>query len=243
MTNRPQTLYGISDSPVGLAAWMLDHDARSYDLIARAFDGQTEGLTRDDILDNVTLYWLTNTAVSSARLYWESKLPLLRSRQARHHPGGGERLSGRDLRGAEALVRARLSQPHPLQPARQRRSLRRLGAAAALRRRNPHRLPAAAQINVSAGARHGMNPAARLGVSRARCSAQRCTAEPGPTGTGSARTATAQNRSGASGWGPDQQCTTRCARAAQHPGHVTKAHLTSTMSLRVRTSLRPTRAE
>ncbi|MFI5272881.1 MAG: epoxide hydrolase family protein [Ktedonobacterales bacterium] len=74
MTNRPQTLYAIADSPVGLAAWMLDHDARSYALIARVFDGQPEGLTRDDILDNVTLYWLTNTAVSSARLYWESKL-------------------------------------------------------------------------------------------------------------------------------------------------------------------------
>jgi pimeloyl-ACP methyl ester carboxylesterase len=74
MKNRPQTLYGIADSPLGLAAWMLDHDARSEALIARVFDGQAEGLTRDDILDNVTLYWLTNTAISSARLYWESKL-------------------------------------------------------------------------------------------------------------------------------------------------------------------------
>jgi len=74
MGNRPQTLYAIADSPVGLAAWMLDHDARSQALIARVFDGQPEGLTRDDVLDNVTLYWLTNTAVSSARLYWESKL-------------------------------------------------------------------------------------------------------------------------------------------------------------------------
>ncbi len=74
MGNRPQTLYAIADSPVGLAAWMLDHDASSYELFARVFDGQPEGLTRDDILDNVTLYWLTNTAVSSARLYWESKL-------------------------------------------------------------------------------------------------------------------------------------------------------------------------
>jgi pimeloyl-ACP methyl ester carboxylesterase len=75
MANRPQTLYGISDSPIGLAAWMLDHDALSYALIARVFDGQTEGLTRTDILDNITLYWLTNAGVSSARLYWESKLP------------------------------------------------------------------------------------------------------------------------------------------------------------------------
>jgi pimeloyl-ACP methyl ester carboxylesterase len=73
MANRPQTLYGIADSPVGLAAWILDHDARSYALIARVFDGQSEGLTRDNILDNITLYWLTNTAVSSARLYWENK--------------------------------------------------------------------------------------------------------------------------------------------------------------------------
>ena len=73
MKNRPQTLYGIADSPVGLAAWILDHDARSYALIARVFDGQPEGLTRDDVLDNITLYWLTNTAVSSARLYWENK--------------------------------------------------------------------------------------------------------------------------------------------------------------------------
>jgi pimeloyl-ACP methyl ester carboxylesterase len=74
MGNRPQTLYGIADSPVGLAAWIIDHDIRSYKLIARVFDGQSEGLTRDDILDNITLYWLTNTAVSSARLYWENKL-------------------------------------------------------------------------------------------------------------------------------------------------------------------------
>ena len=74
MSHRPQTLYGLEDSPVGLAAWMLDHDAASEALIARVFDGQSEGLTRDDILENITLYWLTNTAVSSARLYWESKL-------------------------------------------------------------------------------------------------------------------------------------------------------------------------
>jgi pimeloyl-ACP methyl ester carboxylesterase len=72
MKNRPQTLYGIVDSPVGLAAWMLDHDAASLALIARVFDGQAEGLTRDDVLDNVTLYWLTSTGVSSARLYWEN---------------------------------------------------------------------------------------------------------------------------------------------------------------------------
>lgn len=72
MNNRPQTLYGLADSPIGLAAWMLDHDIKSQELIARVFDGKKEGLTRDDILDNVTLYWLTNTAISSARLYWDT---------------------------------------------------------------------------------------------------------------------------------------------------------------------------
>ena len=69
---RPQTMYWIADSPVGLAAYFLDHDARSYALITRVFDGQSEGLTRDDILDNITITWLTNTAVSGARLYWET---------------------------------------------------------------------------------------------------------------------------------------------------------------------------
>jgi len=74
MANRPQTLYGIGDSPIGMAAWMLDHDASSMALITRVFDGQAEGLTRDDVLDNATLYWLTNTTIPAARLYWESKL-------------------------------------------------------------------------------------------------------------------------------------------------------------------------
>jgi len=68
---RPQTLYGIADSPVGLAAYFLDHDARSYELISRVFQGKAEGLTRDDILDNITITWFTNTALSGARLYWE----------------------------------------------------------------------------------------------------------------------------------------------------------------------------
>jgi pimeloyl-ACP methyl ester carboxylesterase len=69
---RPQTLYGIADSPIGLAAYFLDHDARSYELIARVFDGASEGLSRDDVLDNVTLAWLTTTGVSGGRLYWEN---------------------------------------------------------------------------------------------------------------------------------------------------------------------------
>jgi pimeloyl-ACP methyl ester carboxylesterase len=81
MANRPQTLYAIEDSPVGLAAWILDHDIRSYELMARVFDGQSEGLSRDEVLDNITLYWLTNTAVSSARLYWENKLTIFGPKQ------------------------------------------------------------------------------------------------------------------------------------------------------------------
>jgi pimeloyl-ACP methyl ester carboxylesterase len=74
MTNRPQTLYALSDSPIGLAAWMLDHDKDSYEMIAPAFFGKPGGLSRDDVLDNATLYWLTNTGIPSARLYWENKL-------------------------------------------------------------------------------------------------------------------------------------------------------------------------
>jgi pimeloyl-ACP methyl ester carboxylesterase len=74
MGTRPQTLTGLTDSPVGLATFLIDHDRRSLELIARSFDGVPEGLTRDDVLDNVTLFWLTNTGVSAARLYWENKL-------------------------------------------------------------------------------------------------------------------------------------------------------------------------
>jgi pimeloyl-ACP methyl ester carboxylesterase len=74
MGTRPQTLTALSDSPVGLATFMIDHDARSLELISRSFNGVPEGLTRDDVLDNITLFWLTNTGVSAARLYWENKL-------------------------------------------------------------------------------------------------------------------------------------------------------------------------
>ena len=90
---RPQTLYGIADSPVGLAAYFLDHDARSYALIARVFDGQSEGLTRDDILDNITITWLTNTAISRRpSLLGEGQTRVFQC-QRRLHPGCRERLS------------------------------------------------------------------------------------------------------------------------------------------------------
>ncbi|MFL5526421.1 MAG: epoxide hydrolase family protein [Gemmatimonadaceae bacterium] len=71
MTAHPQTLYGIADSPVGVAAWLIDHDPTSFRLIERAFNGEATGLTRDDVLDNATLFWLTNTTISASRLYWE----------------------------------------------------------------------------------------------------------------------------------------------------------------------------
>jgi hypothetical protein len=75
MGTQPQTLYGIADSPIGLAAWMINHDESSYQDIAEAFAGHPVGnLTRDEVLDNVTFYWFTNTGISSARLYWESKV-------------------------------------------------------------------------------------------------------------------------------------------------------------------------
>jgi pimeloyl-ACP methyl ester carboxylesterase len=75
MSLRPQTLYGLADSPVALAAWMLDHDARSYEDIAAAVEGRPVGnLTRDQVLDNTTLTWVTNTGISSGRLYWENTL-------------------------------------------------------------------------------------------------------------------------------------------------------------------------
>ncbi|MEG0772580.1 epoxide hydrolase family protein [Clostridium sp.] len=77
MGRRPQTLTGLMDSPVGLAAFMIDHDARSLELISQAFAGHPGGLTRDDVLDNITLYWLTKTAISAARLYWENKFPFV----------------------------------------------------------------------------------------------------------------------------------------------------------------------
>jgi hypothetical protein len=91
MGTRPQTLTGLADSPVGLAAFMLDHDARTYELISHAFDGHPGGLTRDDVLDNITLFWLTNTAISSARLF--GKISSATQGQKRLHPGCGERLS------------------------------------------------------------------------------------------------------------------------------------------------------
>ena len=112
----PQSLYGLADSPVALAAWIVDHDPVSYEtLIAPAFvDGVEGGLTRDDVLDNITLFWLTNSGVSASRIYWEHQGQLGR-RQGRLHPSGCEQLPRRRRLLAAELGRAGLPQPHPLQ--------------------------------------------------------------------------------------------------------------------------------
>ncbi|WP_211337373.1 hypothetical protein [Lentzea atacamensis] len=77
---RPQTLSAFADSPVGLASFMIDHNPAGLALIARAFDGGRGGLTRQDVVENISLYWLTGTAISSARLYWESKYSVIASK-------------------------------------------------------------------------------------------------------------------------------------------------------------------
>ena len=141
MGHRPQTLYGIADSPVGLAAWFLDHDQESYRMIARAFDGEQEGLTRDDVLDNITIAWLTNTAISGARLYWEA-LPRTSSgfgieKNNVHFfepigptvPIAVSQFPDELYPVPRKLGETDLSQAHPLQPAAEGRSLRRLRAA------------------------------------------------------------------------------------------------------------------
>ena len=103
MATRPQTLYGLSDSPLGLAAWVLDHGdgygqpaaAIMSAVLGRTINGHPAyDLTRDEVLDDITLYWLTNTAVSAARYYWEQHINLY---NRRFRPGGGERLSRREL--------------------------------------------------------------------------------------------------------------------------------------------------
>ena len=114
MGNRPQTLYGLEDSPIALAAWIIDHDIWSYKLIARVFDGADEGLTRDDILDNITLYWLTSTGVSArspvlGATQLERQVCLLRS-EAGHHPGRGEQFPGRARPNPAEMGRKSLSQ-------------------------------------------------------------------------------------------------------------------------------------
>ena len=135
---RPQTLYGIADSPVGLAAYFLDHDLRSYELIRRVFDGQAEGLTRDDVLDNITIAWLTNTAISGARLYWEYFGKGYFNVKGVTIPVAVSVFLTSSIRAAE-LDRESVSQAAPLQRAPERRALRGVGAAGVLLPGGPRR--------------------------------------------------------------------------------------------------------
>ena len=140
---RPQTLYGIADSPVGLAAWLLDHGdgwnqpaAAVISAVAgHTVDGHSAGaLTRDDVLDNITLYWLTNTGVSAARSYWLNKTSPFNAANI-SIPTAAIVFPGRDLPSAAQLDEARVSQPHLLQPRERRRPLCGVGTAASLFRK------------------------------------------------------------------------------------------------------------
>jgi pimeloyl-ACP methyl ester carboxylesterase len=140
---RPQTLYGIADSPIGLAAYFLDHDARSYEMIARVFAGGTEGLTRDDVLDNITLTWLTNTALSGARLYWENKGASFFAVKGVVVPTAVSVFPD-ELSCSTELGGAGVPQAHSVQQAPQGRALCGLGTAEALFRRGSRGLQIAA---------------------------------------------------------------------------------------------------
>ncbi len=150
MATRPQTIgYALLDSPVALAAWLLDHDTDSYHKISRAFvDGQPAGnLTRDHIVDNITLYWLTGTGASAARSYWEDARALataLASGQPPprcHRAGWFHHVPRRDLGVAKELGRGGLPRTRVLQRGREGRSFRGLGGAAAICRRASRGLP------------------------------------------------------------------------------------------------------
>jgi len=155
---RPQTIgYALLDSPVALAGWMLDHDTDSYDKISRAFlDGQPAGnLTRDHILDNITLYWLTGTGASAARSYWEGgRAAALAAGQAPPAvtiPVGFTTFPGEIFRGPAQLGREALLPRHLLPRGRQGRPLRRLGRAATVFGRDPRGLPAAPLDDCTSG--------------------------------------------------------------------------------------------
>ena len=148
---RPQTIgYALLDSPVALAAWMLDHDTDAYYKISRAFvDGQPSGgLTRDHILDNITVYWLTGTGASAARSYWESgRAQALAAGQAPPEvklPVSFTTFPGEIFRAPRSWVEQGYPRPHLLPRGRQGRPLRRMGRARAVRNRDPGGVQAAA---------------------------------------------------------------------------------------------------
>ena len=147
MASRPQTLYGIADSPVGLAAWLLDHndaDGQPAAAVAAALTRPTSAsgeLTRDEVLDNITLYWLTNTGVSASRLYWEYQGGFFNAKGV-SIPVAVSVFPGEQYQAPRSWATQAYPEPHLLQRGRQRRPLRRLGAAAAVLRRGSRRLPA-----------------------------------------------------------------------------------------------------
>ena len=146
MGNRPQTLYGLADSPVALAAWMLDHDVYSYEDIASAFRGEPVGnLTRDEVLDNITLTWVTNTGVSSGRLYWENTLDFFDAKGVTV-PAAVSVFPRELYRAPRSWAEQAYPEPHLLQRGRQRQPLRRLAGAGPLHDRGAGRLPVAALI-------------------------------------------------------------------------------------------------
>ena len=153
MIAHPQTLYGLADSPVALAAWMIDHDVASYGHIAKLFvDGEPYGdLTRDDILDNITLSWLTNTGVSSARLYTEFKGGFFHDLSI--SVPAAVSVFPEEIYQARGVGRSAPTTISSISTPPQRRALCRLGTAATLVRRDAHRLPVAALE-----LRHGRRP-------------------------------------------------------------------------------------
>ena len=145
---RPQTIgYALVDAPVALAAWMLDHDTDSYYKISRAFlDKQPSGhLTRDSIVDNITLYWLTGTGASAAREYWENGQaagPCQPDRPLRRSPSqSASRYFPARSSEPRALGPSGLPHPHLLPRGRQGRPFRRLGRARTVRNRDPGGVP------------------------------------------------------------------------------------------------------
>ncbi len=162
MAAHPQTLYGLADSPVALAAWMIDHDVASYGHIVKLFvDGEPYGdLTRDDILDNITLSWLTNTGVSSARLYREYKGAFFNDFNI-SVPAAVSVFPEEVYQAPRSWTERAYQQSHPLQRPRQRRALCRLGTAATVFRRSSGGLQIAAQIVDADRARRRDGVAAR----------------------------------------------------------------------------------
>ena len=149
---------------------MLDHDAASLELISQAFAGQPGGLTRDDVLDNITLFWLTNTAISASRLYAENKFSFFGVKGVKI-PVAVSVFPDELYQAPRSWARTRVSQADPLQQAQQRRALRRLGTAAALLGRGARRLQITPLVRVegAAPATAGAAPLFGCRKRRTRC--------------------------------------------------------------------------